>query len=1188
MNKSMGKKCGPFFLERTVAGSEAIKAYFSDFRVRVIAQDSRYKDLNPLNTRSKRILTSATWQDLLEPSDSMDMFSSEPDYINEVWQNNPKAPEASRLAEPEQERTMYVNIAIRNTSVSINNKDKAFFESSVLSCALIPGCLESQLEDSLLVCLENGTMLLLRVFVSGGHFEPIVVQKLRTSSLGPYEKTSMIGYKVTVHKTGKMVAIAAFSKGIRIMHIEYDSRGVPSFGSSQNMIIGGALVDTVFMEPLEPVDKEYMILVNLISTDENIMRLEYNEFYQYDNPLNSIKTHPILLWNLEEVPYFLIPTRKTQCLLQVQETKCVVHGIHYMLSRDEADVTEQALPMVGGKYIKPNSYYIPQYPITCFPCEDYEEELYDQILLSTDVSLWLLEIFGSSRRRDRRIRFSEMFVQPSVFSHFCLEEIAAKQYSLTYFNERGSAEYKIIDLVPRSNGAAFKMKVIEDKGSLMNWFPTFDYKVIPAQRSKLVNATSSEELWCVGRCESRGALFSMHKGYRAEKSIPETRFRDVTHIYGFELRGQPHFVLSSFQESWVIAFINDDDSGDITELSQFRSGQRTIYFGMLPDGRFIQIFEHGWRIGTFQSSDFLTTYVHERIILSAVWQNIVVLAYEYGDETIQVNIEAFTVSGTSLVISPGIIGIQPSLMKFITRHKQPYLAIGTYSNQIHFYRLEDHRLLLADTLDLSDRIDDFVTPHDIVYTEHHSLLTSKDGSLLLYENDKFLASLKIGELPASILQQSESKLFIVTKTLWKLDLSKSCYPERIWVAETVDRGCQAAVLVPMAHDDLLPQYEEDQLLAIRDDGLCSLFVSRTIDWSIKKVKLGSTPLKMMYYEYHNVFVVLVAGPDKLLFVDHKTKRVLAADQEEQVLAEHEQPLSISEWHVKSRRVEDYTHKHLLVGCVDKRDGSGLVKIIELKKVKDVVLLKVLYSWTQSSPVAAVAQLPDSVIIYSDRNSVRLRKYKPLESKLSDTFGQQSFPSEVKEINCVGNHVAVVTAKDSVYTYHYLKEPNGSLSPHLSDPVSRDLMGHCIIKDPYIIAADRQRQTILVIPNNTDYYASLTTQKVFEWNTPFIPRLHECEFKPLWSVPRDNTKFLAMGLNGEIRIYYEIPEHTFDKICELKAQQARKNKEQSPLLLSDIPSLYPENSPIVNVDSITDKYGEIGDFELDTLIHSTII
>ncbi|KAG7885022.1 hypothetical protein KL938_001279 [Ogataea parapolymorpha] len=1188
MKEGMGKKCGPFFLERTIAGSEAVKAYFADFRVRVIAHDSRYKDLNPLNSRSKRILTSATWQDLLEPSDSMDMFSSEPDYINEVWKSKTKAPEASSLADPGEESTMYVNIAIRNTSVSINNKDKAFFESTVWSCAVIPGCQESELEDSLLVCLENGTVLLLRVFVSGGHFEPIVIQKLRTSSLGPCEKTSMIGYKVTVYKTGKMVAIAAFSKVIRIMRIEYDSHGIPSFGASQNMIIGGALVDTVFMEPLEPVDKEYTILVNLITTDENIMKLEYNEFYQYDNPLNSIKTHPILLWNLEEVPYFLIPTTKTQCLLQVQETKCVVHGIHYMLSRDEADVTEQALPMIGGKYIIPNSYYIPQYPITCFPCEDYEEELYDQILLSTDVSLWLLEIFGSSRRRDRRIRFSEMFVQPSVFSHFSLEEIAERQYSLTYFNERGSAEYKIINLVPRSNGPAFKMKVIEDKGSLLNWFPTFDYKVIPAQRSKLVNATSSEELWCVGRCESRGALFSMHKGYRAEKSIPETRYKDVTHIYGFRLRGQPHFVLSSFQESWVIAFINEDDLGDITELSQFRTSQRTIYFGMLPDSRFIQIFEHGWRIGTFQSGDFLTTYVHERIILSALWEDIVVLAYEYGDEMIQVNIEAFTMSGKSIAVSPGIIGIQPSLMKFITRHKQPYLAIGTYANKIHFYRLEDYRLLLSDTLDLSSHINEFVTPHDIVCTEHHSLMTSKDGSLLLYEDEKLLALLKIGEIPASLLQQSESEFFIVTKTLWKLDLTKSCYPERIWVAETVDRGCHAAVLVPMAHDDLLPQYEEDQLLAIRDDGLCSLFVSRTIDWSIKKIILGSTPLKMMYYEYHNVFVVLVAGPEKLLFVDHKTKKVLATDQEEQVLAKHEQPLSISEWHVKSRRVEEYTHKHLLVGCIDKRDGSGLVKIIELKKVKDTVLLKVLYSWTQSSAVAAVAQLPDSVIIYSDRNSVRLRKYKPLESKLSDTFGQQSFPSEVKEINCVGTHVAVVTAKDSVYTYHYLREPNGSLSPHLSDPVSRDLMGHCIIRDPFIIAADRQQQTILVIPNNTDYYASLTTQEVLEWKTPFIPRLYECRFEPLWSVPQRNTKFLAMGLNGEIRMYYEITESTFDKICRLKAKQAQKNKEQLPLLLSDIPSLYPENSPIVNVDSITDKYGEIGDFELDTLIHSTII
>ncbi|KAG7707940.1 hypothetical protein KL949_002342 [Ogataea haglerorum] len=1188
MNESVGKKCGPFFLERTIAGSEAVIAYFSDFRVRVMAYDSRYKDLNPLNTRSKRILTSATWQDLLEPSDSMDMFSSEPDYINEVWQSKAKAPEASSLAGPGEERTMYVNIAIRNTSFSINNKNKVFFESSVWSCAVVPGCRESWFEDSLLVCLENGTILLLRVIVSEGHFEPIVIQRLRTSSLGSCDKTGMIGYKVTVYKTGKVVAIAAFSKVIRIMRIEYDSRGVPSFGSSQNMIIGGALVETLFMEPLEPVDKEYMILVNLISTDENIMRLEYNEFYQYDNPLNSIKTHPMLLWNLEEVPYFLISTKNTQCLLQVQETKCIVHGVHYMLSRDEADVTEQALPMIGGKYIKPNSYYIPQYPITCFPCDDYEEEIYDQILLSTDVSLWLVEIFGSSRRRERRIRFSEMFVQPSVFSHFALEEVAEKKYSLTYFNERGSAEYKIISLVPRSNGSAFKMKVIEDRGSLMNWFPTFDFKVVPAQRSKLVNATSSEELWCVGRCESRGALFSMHKGYRAEKSIPETGYKDVTQIYGFDLSGQPHFVLSGFQESRVIAFITEGDSGDITELSQFRTSQRTIYFGMLPEGRFIQIFEHGWRIGTFQSSDFLTTYVHERIILSAVWEDIVVLAYEYGQEMIQVNIEAVTVSEKPLTVSPGIIGIQPSMMKFITRHKQPYLAIGTYSNKVHFYRLEDHRLLLADTLDLSGHINDFVTPHDIVYTEHHCLMTSKDGSLLLYKDEKLLSLLKIGETPASILQQSESEFFIVTKTLWKLDLTKSCYPERIWVAETIDRGCHAAVLVPMAHDDLLPQYEEDQLLAIRDDGLCSLFVSRTIDWSIRKIKLGSTPLKMIYYGYHNVFVVLVGGPEKLLFVDHKTKRVVATEQEEQVFAEHEQPLSISEWHVKSRRVEEYTHKHLLVGCVDKRDGSGLVKIIELKKDRDTVLLKVLYSWTQSAPVAAVAQLPDSVIIYSDRNSVRLRKYKPLESKLSDTFGQQSFPSEVKEINCVGNHVAVVTAKDSVYTFHYLKESNGSLSPHLSDPVSRDLMGHCIIKDHFIIAADRQQQTILVIPNNTDYYASLTTQEVYEWKTPFIPRLYQCEFEPLWRVSQNGTKFLAMGLNGEIRMYSEITRGTFEKILELKAQQAQKNKERSPLLLSDIASLCPEDSPIVNVDSISDKYGEIGNFELDTLIHSTII
>ncbi|KAH3668926.1 hypothetical protein OGAPHI_002681 [Ogataea philodendri] len=1164
---------GPFYVERTIAPSEMVRWYFPEFRVCLMSCDRRYESLKAANVRSKRVLTSATWQELLEPSDSMDMFSSELDDMDDVWK--PKKPRIMDSANESAgtSRTLYVNIAVRNTSICVNNKDKMMFGDAVWSCAMVPGCEESKYEDSLVVGLESGVILIVRIRVVDGHFEPVIVQKLHTFQYSGEERVHMLGYRLNVFRTGKMVAVGAFSKVIRLIRLEYDNLGVPSFGLSQNLVVKGTIINSVFLEPLDSAEKNYMVLVNLVSTTHNILEMEYNEIYDHEQSLTDIKTHTIMMRNTEEIPLFMIPAKNTQCLVLLQETTCTVHGVHYMISRDESDTSRNPMPMVSGKYIQPVSFYVPQYPITCYEDDEYEDGTRDQILLATDESLWLLEVHKAAKRSEWKIRFRELFVLPTVFTQFCMEEIAERQYSLTYFSERGASEYRIIRLVPKSNGRCFKLKVLEDKGSIINWYPTFDYAIVPSQRSKFVNPTSTQELWAVGRCDSRGSLFNMHWGHRAEKSVPELKYKDMTQIFRFELDDRQHFVLTNWYESRHIAFSKEDETGDIQELADFYLEKRTVHFSQLSDGRYIQVHQDGWRIGTYRSDEFESVWL-PNIILADVLCDIIIVAYEYEDVTKKVNLQAFTVFGDDVLINTRIDNFQPTMVKLVQLNDELLLFVGTFDNVLYQYRFNSGQMRLECQTCIRDKSPDFVSPHDMEITPKYQILTSKNGILNIYQNDKLLVTLKLGEVPISIIRQSEHVFFLVTKTLWRLDLLKSMYPERIWVSETTDRGCRTAALINFANDDVLSDYQEDQLLAVRDDGLCSLFVSRIPDWITKKIKLDATPLHVMYYEHYGLFVVSVAGPEKLVFVDHKTKRVLTIHQGESILSSYEQPLCFSEWQVKSRRVDDYTHNHLLIGCKDTRDGTGLVKIVEIKRAKDVLNLKVLYSWTQQSSVNAIVQLPDSTIVYAVRSNVRLRKYEPSESRLSDVFVQKSFASEVRSLRCNSDKtVTVVTANDSVFTFEYSGEDDGQLAETYHDTVNRNLMGNSVILGDKLIVADRQQQTLTVLDTKRDSRLQYGEPPV-AWKVPFIPRLNACEFKPLWNLNREpNGRFLAMGLNGEFRLYVDIPRHLFERL----AVQCKANGNEECL-----------RPNVINIDCLVNKFDKIHDTELDELFHSVII
>ncbi|VEU21961.1 DEKNAAC102989 [Brettanomyces naardenensis] len=1271
-----------YYLKQTVFPSFLVAFQFHDFSVRSVRgrPDDRYRNDPSAGKPSssvpqRRLLTPFAWQELTEPTESMDMFLQEDDEDDEILrelsptheEHTPMAIEdkADKAADDDDNSMEYIDDAdnddfyfidvfIGSTSLSIGGGQERHqfqFHSTVLSASVLPGNLQSRYEDTLIVSLESGMLLMIRFqLTSNGVVEPIITQRINLHNDGNENKILKLGYHVSCFRLGTLVAVSAFSKVIKLFKVEYDRIGIPSLTDSVNLLTGGVILKTCFFEPL---GNDHVMMLNLVSTDDMLLHMEVNEFYMNNDLGSSVRKSAFSILSIKfEIPYFVIPLKVTKGILFVQETQCSVRGFSYFLSRDESDNLRIEYPGKQQTGFRPNSYYVPKSSITCLPCDEYNDPdiIMDQVVLSTcRPGLWLLDVFYNGKKSEWSMKIRKLSTQPVEFNHFSIEETADFEYELTYNNDKGVMDTKAIQLVPRRSGKeGYAMKVLNDDSRETNWYPVYDYMVVNSLESKLVGMASSQEFWCLGRSGKRGSLFCIRKGGRAVKDEPIAEFKNADKIYQFVASDTSYFVASFPCKSVVFCFdkdttdndemsVEEDDErsieDDILVLEDFCVAKGTIYFGSLQKDRFIQVFEDGWRIGTFSRSDTLKQFdAPFKIILAASDETHFAVAYESSTDSgnLIVDIECSMISdGGSLLpmkIDARCLDYQPSMLAFVGSTRDGLsLVVGDFQNNLHFYRQKDDGMTLKfagsmniDPLPVNGQ--PFTICHSVAAVGDSSLLiTSKDGSYIILSRDTvsgaYSISLRvhIGDCPIDILHSGNKEFYLICRSLWKLDLKKSGYPERIWVSENLDRCCVSCVLLPTTN---LEDGEEqsDRLLAIRDNGLDNIYVSNGCASSnLRKVNLGVSGLKLSYFEHQRLFIVIpvVDDPlaeDKLIFIDHKTRRILKNDERKRnIFKEQEYPVSVFEWKIPSRHLETYIHHHVVVGCIRKDTGEGSMKIIEIKKVRDAVTLNLLYSWDEKDPVYAINQLSNSTLVYGAGDQLLLKSYVPEESRMGNSVRAYAFLSEVKGIRVVpdSDEIIVTTAKDSFYKFRYVSQSVNGLQ---NDSVSRALSANSIyhsykfsqeIEDaPLITIADKQHCTIstLRLRSYGNLFNSSSTEA--RAKVPYIPRIQSCDFRPVWRDPASNLEtFVSVGLNGQIDLFTLIQRDQFNLLKSCLKKQLDSTTCKRFLRLRDLCPLevtgdsngqQPDDSCTINGDSLLDRLEEIGNLDVDRLLHSSLI
>ncbi|QPG73236.1 hypothetical protein FOA43_000543 [Brettanomyces nanus] len=1247
-----------YYLKQTVFASRLVDFHFHDFNIRCKRNhnEERYQDSSkyPPGNLQRRLLTPFAWQELTEPTESMDIFLQEDDdedseILRELSndeknegddQDKMDVQEDDAENNDEQDEYIYEDIYISSTTICIGGKRRFQFHGSVLSACVLPGNNESKGEDSLIITLESGFLLILRVqLMSDGCLEPIIVQRFGLSNGSNESKLVKLGYHVTCFRPGNLVAVSAFSNVIRLFKVEYNKFGIPALTSSTNLLTAGIILKTCF---LEPARDDHVMILNLVSTDNMMLHLEFNEFYVSKELASSVKKSVFSMLSVKfEIPYFIVPLEDTKGVLFIQETQCSVRGSSYFLSRDESDMFSLNYPLTStGKVFKPTAYYIPKSEVTCLPCEEYDDpELCKQQVLvsSAPHALYLLDIFYHIKKSEWRMQLRKLFTQPAAFTHFAMEEVAPLRYDLTYTNDKGNCETKDIQLVPRRSGKeGYAMKVVGKESTETCWFPLYDFAVVDSFGSKSVTMTSAQEFWCLGRTGKKSALFCLRKGIPASKYLVMSEFKGAQKLYMFVNEESHCYYVASFPYKSMIFCIEDstEDNDDVVMvLDDFGTAEATVHFGSLGNNRFIQIFEDGFRIGGFQRLDSMKSFKSSYpIVLAASDQSYVAVAYESKKEdNIVMTVECFRVADNTndlipVAIEADALHSQLSMIQFIRTGVRLYLALGDFDNGLHFYcQQDDEKFKYVSTLNIAfapNSEECFTLCHSLcVVDDENVVLTSKDGSYIVLKHDEetesfiIACTVHIGNYPVDIVPCGEKEFYLVSKCFWKLDLKQSVFPKRIWVSEGSDRRCISCVLLPRSGQEWISQHMDDHLLAIRDDGLDHIYVSGYVSSNYRKVNLGVQGLRMKYYEHQRLFIVIsVDFPDlnKLIFVDRGSRRILKSDEKENnIFRADEYPVTIYEWKIPSIKRDAYIHHHIVVGCLQRDTGGGSIKIIEIKKSRENVALRLLYSWDESAPVYAVNQLSDSTLVYGSGLSLLMKRYLPEESRMGDSIKAHEFLSMVKGISVVqkSNEVLINTAKDSFYKFKY---DGDNLQSIQNGSVARVLSSNSICHrsnwseddesnvSSVITVADKEHCTVstLRLKNYGNLFNSSSTE--VNAKVPFIPRILACDFRPVWrSARKDGTReqsvdsFLAVGINGQIDLFTLITKVQFDLLKDCQDHQLNATKDSRFLPLRDLCPLelvdssskgLLEDFNVINGDSLKDKLDQVGNLRVDEILH----
>ncbi|KAK6455532.1 mono-functional DNA-alkylating methyl methanesulfonate N-term-domain-containing protein [Scheffersomyces xylosifermentans] len=889
-----------------------------------------------------------------------------------------------------------IKVLIKTRSLLINGIDfptKTEIRASCIVKGISSGDAGNVEEDSLLISLKSGFLLLIRLFYVPRYykdsdyslqtvgpvrqdgtsvFKPFIVQWWDTSSNQILPTLDCSGYSLSSNRSGLSVVSASASRSFRIYQTQHTNHGL-SFKKHFNVGVDGLILHSCFAEPFDRNKIEHHnIFMTLVFTEFRRLVINLFSWSSTEGIGSSFSKSALPLDNSFPIPVFVVPLGSNASFLFVSADEVIIVTIHEIMSAGYGFKRSQS-PWKGSF---PTSYYVPSTRISAI-----SNSKEDEILIAADNGLIYSMIIT-----DNEVKLTTPIIKiADTASVFSLESVA-DGYNLIYASDTGSnKDLLVTHLFDESdvNNASEASDVPYSDAKLVkdfkNWSPLLDISIVDSGKQGSSVYQEQQELWGISGVGKKMKLTHFRYGYAAiRKGNTYDKLRKANVIFPFEANDS-QFLLCSFPfESILLEFqVNSAETFAEIENSGIITEEKTLYLTHLEteEGNFVlQVTPSQILVSDLAGNSFQQSTEKTLLFCHSFKQYLVLLADnssgEVSLELYEINPRIFSqpseFEGELLEsLHTYSIPFQPSLSKIFHAQNELYLLVGSFEGQLFVYKdvlnsynLEPMAISLSDFNPYkreSRIIDNLLIPEDIIQSKDSIYIGTRDGhyinlSLGDFHNITCHSFLKLSNtaIRFSPVRDDSNFIFIYAKSLWLLNLYDSVYPTKVHFDEKYDRSISAVAQVPL----LLPKDDCSKYFAfIRDDGLSVGSISTFGDANVRQIAIPEAAKKIQYLEHLSMFIILFhssTNKGRLKFFDRKSFRFLKhkegtikSKEEESIFADNEFPTSACVWSIKRN---DRVFKNVLIGSTieeEAEDGSqsrpkiikGSFKVVDVSKTR---------------------------------------------------------------------------------------------------------------------------------------------------------------------------------------------------------------------------------------------------------------
>lgn len=1010
----------------------------------------------------------------------------------------PRSP--SREQRPQiKTKIVTITVIVKASSLLVDDIEYPF-NSRVRSCCIIKGLHNDNIqeEDSLLVSLKSGFILLIRMFSVPITFndndyteefsqdlvlKPFVVQWWDTgcTSHTPHLFTS--GQTVISHSSGLAVVSMAMSGSFRIHHCDHLKSGV-MLKPHYTVPINGTIIQSCFSQPIKGsvLDDHVMLLVLTLTNNSKLELQLYG--WSTSDALNQSLTKAILPLALNfPLPVFITSLKNDGSFLYVTPHEFIIITVHDVTS---ADYNFKRFEFTGSF---PTNYHHPKSFI--LGNEDTEE-----MLVSTDNgTIYSIITEAGDLKITPIIRISD------PISVFTLEKIE-NGYDLIYGSDMGLNRRLFLEKLFDEDAEPYSQSLLVD--NYKNWAPIIDVEIIKSYKSRNSCQNSKQELWCLSGTGKRSRLTQLRKGYCASRiTDPYQSLRKAEKMFYLKYHDVTYITCSLPFETVFLEY-------EETELIEVNDAALvynscTLLMEMIDDHTAIQITPNSVLVTDIET--ILFTQKFDNILFAHILDNYVLLVSHQQQQ----NIEVYKVLNEDLQLVHSFnMDFEISLAKLL-----PYngitICIGNFDGDIQFLSLDNMETFRLSLTSTSNILETTSVSQDIIMTQSEILIGTQDGYLFWYNKDfKLVNSFKLNDVGVSIHQRNDVVL-ISCNSIWMLDFSKQI-PEPVLFDEKNDKAVKSMLIVENTHLSM-------SILVVRDEGLSIASVSRTKAANVKQISVGDSAKKVMYLPYLAVFMLLSDSKhpkSRIRYVDRKTYKLLSHEEIGKLVFDaNEIPICAKIWSVERF---GKTSKKLLIGCC--KDNGGAFKILHVTKLvsdnKVSMTVEQLIGFNHKAPITCIEQVGAN-IIFSSNNKVYSTIYDTEEKRLKPIKELLTLPSDIISILVQNDKiVSILTKLDSIFQFEFSKQLyEDALSLVGQDPSPKSVINHAVTGSKVFVG--EKYHSDIVIMSRSD--KSLEMEKTFK--SVGIPRVFTGNFEYYW-VPsnENNNSVVCVSIDGEIVLLKE--------------------------------------------------------------------